>query len=67
MHPMTVLRWERRDRRPGSATTKALSSLLQVNLDEVSRFFFRGVSPVRKTGLPGTGLRSLRERNGVSA
>lgn len=63
VHPMSVLRWERRERLPGPALLKGLADTLEVEVSRVADFFdearaLRSPAPV---GLRGHGLRTLRE------
>ena len=39
VHPMSVLRWERRERLPGPTHLRALASTLEVEMSRVSDFF----------------------------
>lgn len=63
VHPMSVHRWERRDRLPGPVLLKGLADTLEVDVSTVADFFdeARGLRPAAPVGLRGHGLRTLRE------
>lgn len=63
VHPMSVHRWERRERLPGPALLKELASILDVEVATIADFFdeARALRPPESVGLRGHGLRTLRE------
>jgi transcriptional regulator with XRE-family HTH domain len=69
VHPMSVLRWERRERLPGPGHLRALASTLDVEMSRVSEFFdeVRRPAPPSSPGVRGHGLRVLRRAARVPA
>ncbi|TQK68943.1 helix-turn-helix transcriptional regulator [Nocardioides sp. SLBN-35] len=70
VHPMSVLRWERRERLPGPAHIHALARVLDLDPTRVADFFddARAAPPVSPApGYRGCALRPLRWSAGVSA
>lgn len=62
VHPMSVLRWERRERLPGPGHVLALASALELETTAVIGFFDEArPAAVPSGGLRGHGLRGLRE------
>ena len=67
VHPMSVSRWERRERLPGPQHIRALATALSVSEADLVAFFDAGRGPAREPGgFRGHGLRSLRRRSGTS-
>lgn len=71
VHPMSILRWERRERLPGPVHIHALARVLDLEPARIAGFFddAREVSPpsTRPAGHRGQNLRPLRLRAGVAA
>lgn len=71
VHPMSILRWERRERLPGPTHIHALARVLEIEPARVAGFFHdtRTSPPPARPLLThrGQGLRALRLRAGVSA
>ena len=69
VHPMSVLRWERRERLPGPIHLRALASTLEVEMSRVSDFFdeVRPPATPARPGIRGQGLRVLRQAARVPA
>jgi len=67
VHPMSVLRWERRERLPGPVHIYPLATALELDPARVIEFFdaARGGS-APPAGLRGPGLRTLRRETGIS-
>lgn len=66
VHPMSVLRWERRERLPGPLHVKALASTLDLETSMVAGFFDEArPSAQPPEALRGHGLRVLRQAAGV--
>lgn len=68
VHPMSILRWERRERLPGPVHIHALARVLELEPARIAGFFddVRTPSPnASPAGHRGQGLRSLRLRAGV--
>jgi transcriptional regulator with XRE-family HTH domain len=66
VHPMSVLRWERRERLPGPGHVRALASALELERAAVTGFFDEARTPaIPPAGFRGHGLRGLREGAGV--
>lgn len=68
VHPMSILRWERRERLPGPAHIHALAAALDVEPTRVVGFFDAArPAPTGAHGLRGHGLRRLRWALGLPA
>lgn len=71
VHPMSILRWERRERLPGPAHIHALARVLELEPARVADFFddARAAAPAEPgpAGHRGQGVRALRWRAEVSA
>ncbi len=67
VHPMSILRWERRERLPGSAHIRVLADALQLDPARVAAFFDAARRPADDSGPSGRGLRAIRRAAGVSA
>lgn len=71
VHPMSILRWERRERLPGPAHIHALARVLELEPAHVAGFFddVRAATsgPPRAPGHRGQALRALRWRSSMSA
>lgn len=70
VHPMSILRWERRERLPGPVHIHALARVLEIEPARIVGFFddHRAAAPPNPTTPThrGHGLRALRLRTGVS-
>ncbi|GAA4818885.1 helix-turn-helix domain-containing protein [Nocardioides caeni] len=70
VHPMSILRWERRERLPGPAHIHALARVLELDPSHVARFFddarSPAAAPASSDGHRGQALRDLRWRCSVS-
>jgi len=67
VHPMSVLRWERRERLPGPVHIYPLATALELDPARVIEFFDAARSrPAPPAGVRGTGLRRLRQAAGIS-
>lgn len=68
VHPMSVLRWERRERLPGPAHIYPLASALELDPARVIEFFDAArTGPAPLDGVRAPGLRRLRQEAGTSA
>jgi transcriptional regulator with XRE-family HTH domain len=68
VHPMSVLRWERRERLPGPTHIHGLARALDLEPTQVAAFFDQARPPARPAeGMRGHGLRQLRRAAGVPA
>lgn len=71
VHPMSILRWERRERLPGPVHIHALARVLELEPAHVAGFFddarSASGSPTAAPGHRGQALRALRWRSSVSA
>lgn len=71
VHPMSILRWERRERLPGPVHIHALARVLELEPARVAGFFDDARSaapaPAPEVGHRGQALRDLRWRAGVPA
>ncbi|MBM7518542.1 helix-turn-helix domain-containing protein [Nocardioides nitrophenolicus] len=70
VHPMSILRWERRERLPGPAHIHALARVLDLDPTRVADFFDDARAappPPAAPGYRGCALRPLRWSAGVSA
>ncbi|WP_133241223.1 helix-turn-helix transcriptional regulator [Nocardioides gansuensis] len=66
VHPMSVLRWERRERLPGPGHVKALASTLDLETSMVAGFFDEARPTAEPSvGLRAHGLRTLRQAAGI--
>lgn len=66
VHPMTVLKWERRERLPEPSRILALATVLDVQPRDVVSFFDEARPAAVALGVPGQGLRQLRRQGGVT-
>ncbi|KRA38819.1 MULTISPECIES: helix-turn-helix transcriptional regulator [unclassified Nocardioides] len=69
VHPMSILRWERRERLPGPVHIHALARVLELEPARIAGFFddVREAAPsAAPAGHRGHGLRPLRLRAGVA-
>lgn len=70
VHPMSILRWERRERLPGPVHIHALARVLEIEPARIAGFFDDHRAAERPERIPpshrGAGLRALRLRAGVS-
>lgn len=62
VHPMSVLRWERRERLPGPAHIYPLATALELDPARVIEFFDAARPRTEPTGVRGPGLRRLRQQ-----
>ena len=63
-----LLRWERRQRKPGPAAGAALAGVLGLEPERLAQFFAEGSEcPLLDDSLPGFGIRALRTRQQVPA
>ncbi|WP_183098543.1 helix-turn-helix transcriptional regulator [Nocardioides pelophilus] len=68
VHPMSVLRWERRERLPGPAHLYPLATALELDPTRVIEFFDAARSRVAPPeSVRGHGLRRLRQQAGIPA
>lgn len=68
VHPMSILRWERRERLPGPVHIHALARVLELEPAHVAGFFHDArPASAAEAGHRGQGLRGLRWRASVSA
>lgn len=68
VHPMSIHRWERRERLPGPAHIRALADALGVEPVRIAGFFDEArPAPAHSDGARGHGLRRLRWGLGLSA
>ncbi len=68
VHPMSILRWERRERLPGPGHIRAIARALDLDPSSVAGFFDDArPTPTKGTGARGHGLRRLRRERGLSA
>lgn len=65
VHPMSVLRWERRERLPGPAHIYPLATALDLDPARVIEFFDAARARTEPTGVRAPGLRRLRQRAGL--
>jgi len=66
VHPMSVLRWERRERFPEPGQIVGLARVLEVETGRVIGFFDEARRPAGRLGTDGRGLRVVRLRHGAS-